>query len=264
MSSEHALLTPDTLVRDGRVQISKSGGVALVRLNRPEKRNAFDGEQIAAFESAMQWFLAEPDVVAGVLTGAGGAFCAGMDLKAFARSGLPARVDDIFRHGCQKPLIAAIEGVAVGGGLELALIADLLVASSEARFGSPEVTFGLFPGGGALLRLPRHLPQSVVTEMALTGEPLSAQLALQHGLIVRMCEPGQTLGTALELAARIARNAPLGIEAVKRLARLAPGGSEDELWPAQRELVDAVFHSDDAQEGARAFAEKRPPQWTGR
>jgi enoyl-CoA hydratase len=201
---------------------------------------------------------------AGVLTGAGGTFCAGMDLKAFARDGLPDRVDDIFRLGCQKPLVAAIEGVAVGGGLELALVADLLVASSDARFGSPEVTFGLFPGGGALLRLPRSLPHGVVAEMALTGEPLSAPLALQHGLIVRMCEPGQTLDLARALAARIARNAPLGVQAVKRMLRLAPGGSEDELWPLQRELVDAVFHSEDAQEGARAFAEKRPARWTGR
>ena len=200
----------------------------------------------------------------GVLTGAGGSFCAGMDLKAFARDGLPEGIDDIFRHGCRKPLIAAIEGVAVGGGLELALVADLLVGSSEARFGSPEVKFGLFPGGGALLRLPRHLPQSLVAEMALTGEPLGASTALAHGLLVRMSRAGQALDTATGVGGRHRPDAPLGVEAVKRMLRLAPGRSEDELWPMQRGLVDAVFHSEDAQEGARAFAEKRSPQWSGR
>jgi enoyl-CoA hydratase len=152
----------------------------------------------------------------------------------------------------------------VGGGLELALIADLLVAARDAKLGSPEVRFGLFPGGGALLRLPRHLPQSIVTEMALTGEPLSAQRAFEHGLIVRMCEPGASLDAALELAEAIARNAPLGVDAAKRLLRLAPGRTEDELWTSQLEMVDAVFHSEDSQEGARAFAEKRAPEWTGK
>jgi enoyl-CoA hydratase len=160
--------------------------------------------------------------------------------------------------------VAAIEGAAVGGGLELALVADLLVASRQATFGSPEVRFGLFPGGGALLRLPRHLPQMLVAEMALTAEPIDAPTALAHGLIVRMSEPGEALATALEMAAAVARNAPLGVQAVKQVLRLAPGRSEEELWPQQVDLVDAVFHSADAQEGARAFAEKRAPRWTGR
>jgi enoyl-CoA hydratase len=238
--------------------------ILVITLQRPEVKNAIDSELSLGVLNALEALDGDSALRVGVLTGAGGTFCAGMDLKAFARDGLPARVDDIFRLGCRKPLIAAIEGVALGGGLELALVADLLVASREARFGSPEVRFGLFPGGGALLRLPRHLPQSLVAEMALTGEPLSAQAALDHGLIVRMCEPGQALDTALELAVAIARNAPLGVEAVKRMLRVAPGRSEEEIWPLQRELVDAVFHSDDSQEGARAFAEKRPPAWTGR
>jgi len=170
----------------------------------------------------------------------------------------------VLRHGCRKPLVAAIEGIAVGGGLELALIADLLVAARDARFGSPEVKFGLFPGGGALLRLPRLLPQSVVTELALTGELMSAEAAHTHGLVVRLCDPGRTLHAALELAGAIARNAPLGVDATLRLLRRAPGRTEEELWAEQVELVDAVFHSEDAQEGARAFAEKRPPEWSGR
>ncbi len=246
------------------VQTSRDGTVLVITLNRPEVKNAIDSAMSRGILAALAELDGDDDLRVGVLTGTGGTFCAGMDLKAFSRDGLPERVDDIFRNGCHKPLVAAIEGVAVGGGLELALVADLLVASSDARFGSPEVTFGLFPGGGALLRLPRHLPQSIVTEMALTGEPLSAERALRHGLVVRMCEPGQTLEAALGLAARIARNAPLGVAAVKRMVRLAPGRSEDELWPVQRELVDAVFHSEDAGEGARAFAEKRAAQWTGR
>jgi enoyl-CoA hydratase len=245
------------------VTTARRDNILVITLQRPEVKNAIDSDMSLGVLAALEALDGDSALRVGVLTGAGGVFCAGMDLKAFARDGLPERVDDIFRLGCRKPLIAAIEGVALGGGLELALVADLLVASREARFGSPEVRFGLFPGGGALLRLPRHLPQSLVAEMALTGEPLSARAALDHGLIVRMCEPGQALDTALELAARIARNAPLGLEAVKRVLRLAPGRSEDEVWPLQRELVDAVFHSDDSQEGARAFAEKRPPVWTG-
>jgi enoyl-CoA hydratase len=146
----------------------------------------------------------------------------------------------------------------------MALIADLLVAASDATFGSPEVKFGLFPGGGALLRLPRHLPQSLVTELALTGQPLSARAALEHGLIVRITDPGRALDAALELAGAVARNAPLGVDAALRLLRMAPGRTEEELWTEQRKLVDSVFHSDDAREGARAFVEKRPPEWTGR
>lgn len=233
-------------------------------LNRPEVKNAIDSDMSLGLLDALATLDRDEELRVGIITGTGGSFCAGMDLKAFARSGLPERIDDVFRNRCRKPLVAAIEGVAFGGGLELALIADLLVASSDATFGSPEVKFGLFPGGGALLRLPRHLPQSIVTEMALTGEPLSARAALDHGLLVRMCEPGKALDTAMELALAIARNAPLGVEAAKRMLQVGPGRPEEEAWPAQRALVDAVFHSEDAEEGARAFAERRPPHWVGR
>jgi enoyl-CoA hydratase len=246
------------------VQTSRHDGILVITLNRPEVKNAINSDLSLGVLDALAHLDADDGLRVGVLTGAGGSFCAGMDLKAFAESGLPERIDDVFRNGCRKPLIAAIEGVAVGGGLELALIADLLVAARDARLGSPEVKFGLFPGGGALLRLPRHLPQSLVTALALTGEPLSAQSALEHGLIVRMSEPGGALDAALELAGAIARNAPLGVDAATRLLRMAPGRTEEELWTEQRKLVDSVFHSEDAQEGARAFAEKRPPEWTGR
>jgi enoyl-CoA hydratase len=246
------------------VLTSRHGNILVVTLNRPEVRNAIDSALSLGVLDALVTLDDDADLRVGVLTGAGGTFCAGMDLRAFAHSGVPAKIDDVFRNRCRKPLVAAVEGVAVGGGLELALVADLLVAGRDARFGSPEVKFGLFPGGGALLRLPELLPRSLVTEMALTGEPIDAATALQHGLVNRVCEPGAALDVALELAGAVARNAPLGVDAATQLLRRGRGRSEDELWPEQRALVDSVFHSDDAAEGARAFAEKRLPEWTGR
>jgi enoyl-CoA hydratase len=246
------------------VQTAAADGVLVITLNRPEVKNAIDSELSLGVLAALGTLDEDDRLRVGVLTGAGGCFCAGMDLKAFAVHGLPAKVDDLLRQGCRKPLIAAIEGVAVGGGLELALIADLLVAARDARLGSPEVKFGLFPGGGALLRLPRLLPQSLVTELALTGELLSAEAAHAHGLVVRLSEPGGALDAAMDLARAVARNAPLGVDAALQLLRMVPGRTEEELWAEQRTMVDAVFHSEDSQEGARAFAEKRAPRWSGR
>ncbi len=188
------------------VLTSAVDGVLVITLNRPEVRNAIDSALSLGVHAALATLDADDSLRVGVLTGAGGTFCAGMDLKAFAVHGLPVKVDDVLRHGCRKPLVAAIEGLAVGGGLELALIADLVVAARDARSDSPEVRFGLFPGGGALLRLPRLLPQSIVAELALTGELMSAQVAHSHGLVVRLCDPGHTLDTALELAGGPKRN----------------------------------------------------------
>ena len=245
------------------VLTSGHGPVLVITLNRPEVRNAIDSALSLGVLEALATLDGDDDLRVGVLTGTGGTFCAGMDLRAFADSGVPAKIDDVFRNRCRKPLVAAVEGVAVGGGLELALVADLIVAARDARFGSPEVKFGLFPGGGALLRLPELLPRSLVTEMALTGELINAETAQQHGLVNRVCEPGTSLNVALELAGAIARNAPLGVDAAKHVLRQGRGRSEQELWPEQRALVDSVFHSDDAAEGARAFAEKRTPVWRG-
>jgi enoyl-CoA hydratase len=238
--------------------------VRVITLNRPEARNAIDSDLSLGVFHALADLDADENARVGILTGAGSDFCAGMDLKAFAQAGLPDKIDAILRNGCKKPLVAAIEGVAVGGGLELALIADLLVGSSTARLGSPEVKFGLFPGGGALLRLPRYLPLSLVVELALTGKLISAETAFEHGLLVRLTEPGAALDSARELAAAIVAAAPLGVAAVKQLLGLVPGRTESDLWEEQVSLVDAVFTSEDAAEGARAFAEKRSPRWTGR
>jgi enoyl-CoA hydratase len=246
------------------VVCAADGAVLVITLNRPRVKNAIDSALSLGVVGALARLDEDDDLRVGVLTGADGTFCAGMDLRAFARDGLPAKVDSLFRHRGRKPLVGAVEGVALGGGLELALVADLLVAASDARFGSPEVRFGLFPGGGALLRLPRLLPQSVVTEMALTGEPITADTALRYGLVVRVTEPGDSLAAAMELARAIAANAPLGVDAAKQLLRMASGRSEDELWPEQVKLVDAVFNSEDAHEGATSFAEKRAPEWKGR
>jgi len=236
----------------------------VITLNRPRVKNAINSELSMGVTAALAMLDRDDGLRVGVLTGADGVFCAGMDLREFARSGLPEGIDTLLRNGCRKPLIASIEGFALGGGLELALIADLLVAASDARLGSPEVKFGLFPGGGALLRLPRLLPRSIVTEMAFTGEPMTARAALDHGLIVRMPGPGEALGAALELATAVANNAPLGVDAVKQLLAATPGMSEGELWSEQVRLVETVFNSEDASEGAQAFAEKRSPAWQGR
>jgi enoyl-CoA hydratase len=235
----------------------------VITLNRPRVKNAINSALSLGVTGALAQLDTDDDLRVGVLTGSGSSFCAGMDLKEFARCGLPEGIDALYRHGCRKPLVAAVEGVALGGGLELALVADLLVAARDASLGSPEVRFGLFPGGGALVRLPQTLPRSVVAELALTGAPLSAQAALDHGLVVRLTEPGGALAAALELAGAIAQNAPMGLAAVKQLLRMAPGMTEAELWPEQRKLVAEVFNSDDAKEGARAFAEKRSPVWKG-
>jgi enoyl-CoA hydratase len=223
------------------VVTSVVGPILVITLDRPEVRHAINSDLSLGVLRALTQLDSDDDLRVGVITGSG-----------------------VYRHGSRKPLVAAIEGVALGGGLELALVADLLVAASDATFGSPEVRFGLFPGGGALLKLPRTMPLAVVTRLALTGQPITARTALEHGLVVEVTEPGGALAAAMDLAGMIARNAPLGVQAGKRLLRESPGLTEDELWAAQLELINTVFTSEDAGEGARSFAEKRSPEWRGR
>ena len=187
-----------------------------------------------------------------------------MDLKAFATEGPPRALTPFLRLGAAKPLVAAIEGFAVAGGLELALTCDLLVAAAGAKLGIPEAAVGLFAAGGGLLRLPQRLPYGVAMEMALTAEPITAEQALSYGLVARVAEPGEAVDVALELAERIARNAPLAVATSKRLIRAAAGLTDYDFWAAQAPLIPGVFESDDAREGPMAFAEKRSPQWSGR
>jgi enoyl-CoA hydratase len=238
--------------------------VLLITLNRPEARNAVNGPLAAALLAAIERLDGDDGLTAGVMTGAGKGFSAGMDLKAFATEGPPKGFDQFLRSGAKKPLIAAVEGFALAGGLEMALSCDLIVAAKDVRIGIPEVSRGLFAAGGALMRLPRVVPYGVAMEMALTGDPISAEKAHEYGLIARLAEPGKAADEATALATRIAKNAPLSVAASKQLIRASVGRTEPEFWDHQAPLVGEVFTSEDAREGPLAFAQKREPEWKGR
>jgi enoyl-CoA hydratase len=243
-------------------------GVLLITLNRPEARNAVNLPLAEGIAAALEELDSEDALSVGVLTGAGKGFCAGMDLKAFVTGERPWVGDrgfaGIVRRASAKPLIAAVEGFAMAGGLEVALACDLIVAARGARLGIPEVKRSLVAAGGALLRLPRSLPYNVAMELALTGEPMLAERACELGLVNRLAEPGAAVEVALGLAREIAANAPLALAASKRILREQWDWSSAEMWEAQSAISDPVFGSEDAREGATAFAEKRPPVWRGR
>lgn len=207
-------------------------------------------------------------LVVGVLTGSGKGFCAGMDLKAFVTGERPWVGDrgfaGIVRRGPAKPLIAAVEGFALAGGLEVALACDLVVAARGAKLGIPEVKRGLAAAGGGLMRLPRRIPYHVAMELALTGEPILAERAFELGLVNRLSDPGSAADVALELAKEISSNAPLALIASKRVMEGQWDWSASEMWELQDEITGPVFVSKDAKEGAKAFAEKRLPSWRGR
>jgi enoyl-CoA hydratase len=252
----------------GAVLTERRDQVLVITLNRPDARNAVNAELAQGVATALDELDAERELSVGVLTGAGKGFCAGMDLKAFVQGESP-HVDGrgfagIAQRPPRKPLIAAIEGFAVAGGLEVALACDLIVAAQGAKLGIPEVKRSLVAAGGALLRLPRRIPYHAAMELALTGEPITAERGAELGLVNRVTEPGGALDGALELAATVARNAPLALEASKRILVEAPGWAEDEAWQRQAEISGPVFVSEDAREGATAFAEKRDPVWKGR
>jgi enoyl-CoA hydratase len=210
----------------------------------------------------------EAQLRVGIITGQGGCFCAGMDLKAFLdgeRPELEGRgFGGITESPPSKPLIAAVEGYALAGGCELALACDLIVAGEGAKFGLPEVTRGLVAGSGGLVRLPRKIPSAIALEYALTGEHMDAQIAHQWGLVNRLTDTGAALEGALALAERISANGPLAVAMSKRIVSESGGWGPDDVWERQRPLVDSVLASEDAREGASAFAEKRPPNWQGR
>ncbi|KQS69100.1 crotonase/enoyl-CoA hydratase family protein [Modestobacter sp. Leaf380] len=244
-----------------------SEGVGVLTINRPEAKNSVDLATTEELAAAVDDFEARNDVVVLVLTGAGGTFCAGMDLKAFSRGERPSLPGRGFAGLTEapptKPLIAAVEGWALAGGFELVLTCDLVVASREARFGIPEVKRSLVAAGGGVLRLPKALPYQRAMEMALTGDPMGAEEAHRFGLVNTLTEPGGALEGARALASRIAANGPLAIRATKQLVAGAVRWTDRELLDHQATVTEAVFSSADAQEGARAFAEKRAPVWRG-
>jgi enoyl-CoA hydratase len=242
-------------------------GILLVTINRPRARNAVNSAVAEGIGRAMDQLDGDRELAVGILTGAAGGFCAGMDLKAFVQGQRPYWGDRGFAGICErpsrKPLIAAIEGFAVGGGLEIALACDLIVAARGARLAIPEVKRGLAAAGGGLWRLPRRIPYHVAVEMALTGDAIDAERGHQLGLISQLCEPGGAVGAALELARRIAVNGPLALAASKRVLTEQQDWTTDQVWQRQREILEPVAQSQDAREGALAFAEKREPKWRG-
>jgi enoyl-CoA hydratase len=240
--------------------------ILVVTLDRPESRNAVNDEVARQVADAMDLLDGTPSLRVGVLTGAGRGFCAGLDLKAF----LDGEVGEHPEYGFagltsrppRKPLIAAVEGFALAGGLEIALACDLLVCAEDARLGIPEVRRGLVADGGALLRLPQRIPRNVAFEMALTGGEVAAARLHELGLVNRLVSTGQALTAALALASDIAGNSPAAVQVTKQVLQEAPTWPADEQWDRQRVVVEPVWTSTDAAEGARAFAEKRPPRFT--
>jgi enoyl-CoA hydratase/carnithine racemase len=251
------------------VRFEAADGVAVITIDRPQVRNAVDKPTAEAIAAAMDELDVRGDVRAGILTGGGGFFSAGMDLKALDATGQRPISESRGAFGIVErppatPLIAAVEGPALGGGFEIALACDLIVAASDARFGLPEVKRGMVAAAGGAIRLPHRLPHAVALEMLMTGEPISAQRAHKLGLVVRLAEPGLALEVARELAASIAANAPLAVRTAKRIAYEAADWPLGEAFARQQPIVQVVRDSEDAREGTRAFAEKRQPVWTGR
>ena len=246
------------------VLTERRGRVLIVTLNRPDAMNAINGALSSGLVAAMDELDGDDGLTAGVLTGSGRGFCSGMDLKAFARGEDIGPMMEFIRNGARKPLIGAIEGFAIAGGLELALTCDLLVASQGAKFGIREVKVGLFAAGGGVFRLPNRVGFSKAMEMALTGDNITAEAAHELGMVLELTEQGGAVEGAVALAERIAQNAPLAVAASKQLVRAASEGyDEAELWEMQIPLQKSVFTSNDAKEGPKAFAEKRAPEWTG-
>jgi enoyl-CoA hydratase/carnithine racemase len=250
------------------VLVETRDNVLVITINRPEARNAVNGAVAEGVAAALDRLDGEASLSVGVLTGAGGTFSSGMDLKGFLKGETPViegrGLAGLTEAPPRKPLIAAVEGYALAGGFEMALACDLIVASSEAKFGIPEVKRGLVAGGGGLLRLPQRLPYYVAMELALTGDSITGEQARGYGLVNRVVEPGQALDGALELAAAIAANGPLALAASKEILRRSLDWTEAEGWKQQLDIMAPVFSSEDAREGAAAFAEKRPPRWQGK
>jgi enoyl-CoA hydratase len=247
--------------------VEDDGGLLILTMNRPEARNAVSLALATEMAEALEELDRRPDLRAAVLTGAGGTFCAGMDLKGFARGELPVvpgrGFAGLVRRPPRKPLVAAVEGYALGGGFEIVLACDLVVAARDATFGLPEVRRGLTAAAGGLFRLPRRIPHSLAMELVLTGRNWPATEAHAAGLVNRLVEPGAARDAAVELAATVVANAPLAVAAAKRVVVESADWPLSDAFERQEVYVDPVRGSRDAREGATAFREKRPPVWRG-
>jgi enoyl-CoA hydratase len=242
-------------------------GVLIVTINRPEAKNAMNKAAAEGIAAAMDRLDAEDDLRVGILTGAGGTFCSGMDLKGFLRGERPSvegrGFGGITEKGPVKPLIAAVEGYALAGGFELMISCDLVVANANAKFGIPEAKRGLVAAAGGVVKLPAMIPPKIAMELALTGDFIDAQRAYDLGLINRVTE-GSALDAALELAAKVTANGPVAVRVSKQIINESPGWPYADRWTKQGELMPQVFMSEDAREGSLAFAEKRAPNWKGK
>ncbi|MBW0104803.1 crotonase/enoyl-CoA hydratase family protein [Pseudonocardia sp. KRD291] len=250
------------------VLVTHDDGLVTITINRPEKRNAINGAVSEGVCAAVDELDARDDLRVGILTGAGGTFCSGMDLGAFLR-GESTRVEGRGLMGIAltpptKPLIAAVEGYALAGGFEAMLACDLVVAARDATFGLPEAKRGLAAAAGGLVRLPRLVPQRIAMEMALTGDHYPAELMHTHGLVNQVVEPGGAMAAATALARRIIANAPLSVAASKRVITESRDWPTDEMFAQQEAVTRPVLDSADAREGSAAFTEKRPARWAGR
>ncbi len=241
-------------------------GVLIITINRPEAKNAVNRAVAEGIAALMEQLDSDKSLNVGILTGAGGTFCSGMDLKAFLKGELPSvkgkGLAGFVEAPPKKPLIAAVDGYALAGGMEIAIACDLLVANDKAQFGIPEVKRSLVAAGGGLLSLPSIIGKRLAMELALTGDFFSAQRVYEIGFVNRIT-PGPAIDAALELAATIAANGPLALIASKRILNECPDWNSSEMWAKQGEIIGPVFASKDAREGPTAFAEKRKPNWTG-
>ncbi|GAA1951240.1 crotonase/enoyl-CoA hydratase family protein [Amycolatopsis minnesotensis] len=250
------------------VRTEAIGSTLLITIDRPNARNAIDAATAAGIAEALDRLETDPALRAGVLTGADGTFSAGMDLKAALRGESPSiegrGFGGLTEAETTKPLVAAVEGWAMGGGFELALGCDLIVAAEDAKFGLPEVKRGLIAAGGGVIRLPKRIPHHLAMEFLLTGEPVSGARAGELGLVNRVVESGEATAVALQLAELITANAPLALAAVKKIVRAAEGISEPEAFSLQRKEMSQLMQSKDVREGMTAFAERRDPKWEGK
>jgi enoyl-CoA hydratase len=249
------------------VLTSEEDGILVVTINRPDAKNAMTKAAAEGIAAAMDRLDSDDNLRVGILTGAGGTFCSGMDLKGFLRGESPSGegrgFGGVVQQPPEKPLIAAVEGYALAGGLELMIACDLVVASAGAKFGIPEVKRGLVAAAGGVMMLPDQIPERIAMELALTGDFIDAPRAYELGLINRVTD-GDALAGAKELAARIVANGPLAVKVSKQVIKQSRGWPMDERYKRQTQLIAPVFVSEDAREGAAAFAEKRAPNWKGK